>query len=310
MRFGAIDIGSNAVRLLIATIVENESGLYIEKTSLIRVPVRLGASVFETGLISTTKAKKLAKTMKAYRYLMEVYDIKDFRACATSAMREAENSADVLQRVKDYSGIDIEIITGQVEANLILSTFKSQRLDPKRTYLYIDVGGGSTEITLLRNQKRIRSRSFKIGTVRLLKKKVQPGAWEDMRNWVSKLRETDLNDDITAIGTGGNINRFFKMSGLGYGQLLDTSKLEEMHKSMKQMNLKDRILKLRMRPDRADVIIPAGDIYTTVLKTAGVKHISVPQMGLSDGIALYLYRKHMAAKAGASGPAAVHASQK
>lgn len=300
MRFGAIDIGSNAVRLLIADIIVSNGELYIEKTSLIRVPVRLGASVFETGIISTTKAKKLAKTMKAYRYLMDVYDIKEFRACATSAMREATNAEDVLKRVKDFSGIDIEIISGNTEANLILSTFKSQRLDPKRTYLYIDVGGGSTEITLIRNEKRIRSRSFKIGTVRLLKKKVQPYLWDDMKQWVAKLRETDLNDNITAIGTGGNINRYFKMSGLAYGELLHFDKLEEMHNNMKRMTLRDRILKLRMRPDRADVIIPAGDIYTTVLRTAGVSHISVPQMGLSDGIALYLYKKHMAAKASAA----------
>ncbi len=300
MRFGAIDIGSNAVRLLIADIVENESGLYIEKTSLIRVPVRLGASVFETGMISSTKAKKLAKTMKAYRYLMDVYDIKDFRACATSAMREASNSAEVLKRVKEFSGIDIEVINGQTEANLILSTFKSQRLDPARTYLYIDVGGGSTEITLLKNQKRIRSRSFKIGTVRLLKKKVQPFLWDDMKQWVAKLRENDIQDEITAIGTGGNINRYFKMSGHAYGELLHLDKLEEMLASMKKMTLRERILKMRMRPDRADVIIPAGDIYTTVLKTAGVNYISVPQMGLSDGIALYLYKKHLAAKKAAT----------
>lgn len=296
MKFGAIDIGSNAVRLLIADVTESEEGLSIVKTSLIRVPVRLGTSVFQDGVITNSKAKKLAKTMKAYRYLMDVYNVKDFRACATSAMREAQNREEVLEKVRNFSKIDIEVINGHTEANLILSTFKSQRLDPSRSYLYIDVGGGSTEITLLRNQKRIKSRSFKIGTVRLLKKKVKPAMWKDMNQWVAKLRETDLDDEIIAIGTGGNINRYFKMSGLGYGQLMDLHKLEELHESLKRMTLRERILQLRMRSDRADVIVHAGDIYTTVLQTAGIQHISVPQMGLSDGIALYLYKKHIAAR--------------
>jgi len=297
LKFGAIDIGSNAVRLLIADVSESENDLNIEKTSLVRVPVRLGASVFAEGSISSSKAKQLAKTMKAFRYLMDVHGVKAYRACATSAMREAENSDEVKQRVREFSKIDIEIITGHTEANLILSTFKSHRLDPSRTYLYVDVGGGSTEITLLKNQKRVRSRSFKIGTVRLLKQKVKKTMWDDMLVWLTKLREEDLNDEITAIGTGGNINRYFKMSGHKYGELLHLSTLEDMHSRMKKMTLKERMLKLRMRNDRADVIVHAGDIYTAVMRTTGVHEISVPQMGLSDGIALDLFRKHLAAKA-------------
>ena len=292
MRFGAIDIGSNAVRLLIADIIEDDSNLIIKKLSLTRVPIRLGASVFDTGNISSSKAKKLAKTMKAFKYLMEVYDVKDWRACATSAMREAENSEDVMSKVKAYSGIDIEIINGQTEANLIFSTFKTQKLNPLQTYLYIDVGGGSTEISLLKNGKRVNGRSFKIGTVRLLKKKVKPELWEEMRTWVGKIIGVEKN--ILAIGTGGNVNRLFKMSGLAYGELLEFSKLEALHKSVKSMSLRDRIIKLRLRPDRADVIVPAGDIYLEVLRKAGITQMSVPKIGLSDGIALYLYRRHLA----------------
>lgn len=292
MRFGAIDIGSNAVRLLIADIIEDDSNLIIKKLSLTRVPIRLGASVFDTGNISSSKAKKLAKTMKAFKYLMEVYDVKDWRACATSAMREAENSEEVMSKVKAYSGIDIEIINGQTEANLIFSTFKTQKLNPLQTYLYIDVGGGSTEISLLKNGKRVNGRSFKIGTVRLLKKKVKPELWEEMRTWVGKIIGVEKN--ILAIGTGGNVNRLFKMSGLAYGELLEFSQLEALHKSVKSMSLRDRIIKLRLRPDRADVIVPAGDIYLEVLRKAGITQMSVPKIGLSDGIALYLYRRHLA----------------
>jgi exopolyphosphatase/guanosine-5'-triphosphate,3'-diphosphate pyrophosphatase len=296
LKFAAIDIGSNAVRLLIADIIEDEGVLNIKKLSLTRVPIRLGASVFEMGKISGSKAKKLAKTMKAFRYLMDVYDVKGFRACATSAMREASNADDVIAKVKAYSGVQIEVINGQTEANLIFSTFKTQKLDSNRTYLYIDVGGGSTEITLLKHGKRVKGRSFKIGTVRLLKGKVKPELWADMRAWVHKIVEGEK--DVIAIGTGGNVNRLFKMSGLAYGELLSTARLTELHKLVKSMSLKDRMLKLRLRPDRADVIVPAGDIYMEVLKQADIKEMSVPKIGLSDGIALYLYRRHLDALKG------------
>lgn len=294
MKFAAIDIGSNAVRLLIADVVETKRELTIKKLSLTRVPIRLGASVFEKGIITDKKAKALAKTMKAFRYLIDVYNVKDFRACATSAMREAENSEKVIQMVREYSGVDIEVINGHTEANLIFSTFKSQKLDPKHTYLYIDVGGGSTEITLLKNEKRVSARSFKIGTVRILTDKVKDKSWDEMRKWVQKITENEK--DVTAIGTGGNINRLYKMSHLEYGELLSDVQLNALHNQIKNMSFKQRIKKLRLRPDRADVIVPAGEIYTTILDVAGIDKISVPKIGLSDGIALFLYRKHMAEK--------------
>lgn len=294
MRFAAIDIGSNAVRLLIADVIETEKDLSIKKLSLTRVPIRLGASVFDTGKITGSKAKALAKTMKAFRYLIDVYNVKDFRACATSAMREAENSEEVIKKVEEYSGIHIELINGHTEANLIFSTFKSQKLDPMQNYLYIDVGGGSTEITLLKHGKRVSARSFKIGTVRVLKGRVKPQLWDDMRHWVAKITANETN--VTAIGTGGNINRLFKMSKLGYGELMTREQLETLHNDIKKMSFKQRVDKLRLRPDRADVIVPAGEIYTTILEVAKIDKISVPKIGLSDGIALYLYRQHLAGR--------------
>lgn len=294
MRFAAIDIGSNAVRLLIADVVETKKELSIKKLSLVRVPIRLGASVFEKGIITDKKAKALSKTIKAFKYLIDVYNVKDFRACATSAMREAKNSEKVIEKVREFSDVEVEIINGRTEANLIFSTFKSQKLNPKKTYLYIDVGGGSTEITLLKNEKRISARSFKVGTVRILSQKVKDKTWEDMHNWVKKITKDEK--DVIAIGTGGNINRLYKMSFLEYGELLSTKKLNTLHEEIKKMTFKQRVNKLRLRPDRADVIVPAGEIYASVLEVAQIDKISVPKIGLSDGIALYLYRKHMAEK--------------
>ena len=294
MKFAAIDIGSNAVRLLIADVFEKGDEVSIKKLSLTRVPIRLGASVFETDNISPRKTKKLVLAMKAFRYLMDVYDVKGFRACATSAMREADNAEAVIARVKKAANIEIEIIKGQTEADLIFSTFKSQNLDKAKTYLYIDVGGGSTEITLLRHGKRITSRSFNLGTVRILKGKVKEKSWKDMRTWVSKLLADE--EDVTAIGTGGNINRLFKMSRLSYGELMTLEKLESLHEDIKSYTYRQRIKKFRMRPDRADVIVPAGDIFLAVLKSGKIDRISVPKIGLSDGIALFLYRRHEGAK--------------
>jgi len=291
LRFGAIDIGSNAVRLLIADVIETEEDLIIKKLSLTRVPIRLGASVFEKGYITSSKAKRLAKTMKAFRYLLDVYNVKGFRACATSAMREATNSDEVRARVKEYAKVDIEVINGRMEADLIFSTFKTQKLDPSGTYLYIDVGGGSTEITLLKNGKRVNARSFKIGTVRILKSNIKPSIWTDMEKWVAEVTENEK--EMVAIGTGGNINRLFKMSKLNYGELMGLDELTEMHEYIKSLTFKERMIKLNLRADRADVIVPAGEIFCKVMSTAKVSHISVPKIGLSDGIALYLSRQHL-----------------
>jgi exopolyphosphatase/guanosine-5'-triphosphate,3'-diphosphate pyrophosphatase len=192
--------------------------------------------------------------------------------------------------VRDYANVNIEVIDGRTEANLIFSTFKTQKLDPSKTYLYIDVGGGSTEITLLKNEKRLRARSFKIGTVRILKGKVKAAAWKDMEEWVQET--TAKEEEIYAIGTGGNINRLFKLSKLNYGELMSYDELLEIHEYVASLPFQKRLSVLNLRPDRADVIVPAGEIYIRVLKMAKIEYMSVPKIGLSDGIALHLYRQH------------------
>lgn len=292
MIFGAIDIGSNAVRLLLADVTEYDGYVHIKKLSLTRVPVRLGSTVFETGVISELKEERLSKTMKAFAYLMDVYEVKDHMVCATSAMREADNSAEVITRVKQSSGIEIDVIDGQREADLIFSTFETQDIDLTKTYLYIDVGGGSTEVTLLKGGKRVEARSFQIGTVRIMKRKVTEEAWEEMRAWVRKITANER--DVIAIGTGGNINRMAKLDGLKFGEYMTLERLKRIHADIKVMSFKERVRKLRMRSDRADVVVPAGDIYLQILETAEIQNMSIPKVGLSDGMVLSLYHKHVA----------------
>lgn len=290
MKFAAIDIGSNAIRLLIADVNESKKrGLTVKKLALTRVPVRLGSSVFESGYISEKQTSQLAKTMKAFKYLIDVYEVAGYRACATSAMREAENSDEIIKQVKDFSGIDIEVIDGKKEADLIFSTFITQNMDFDQTYLYIDVGGGSTEITLLKNARRTKSRSFKIGTVRLLEDKVKDRTWNELKEYVAEI--TKEEEDVIGIGTGGNINRLFKLNNLNYGELLTLTELKSTAAMLNSMSFEERVENLRLREDRADVIIPATKIYLTVLNAARINNISVPKIGLSDGIALNLYQK-------------------
>ncbi len=291
MRFAAIDIGSNAVRLLIADVSDYDGYVHVKKLSLTRVPVRLGSTVFETGVINEDKQDKLSKTMKAFAYLMEVYQVEDHMVCATSAMREAQNAAEVIAEIKEFSGIEINVIDGQREADLIFSTFETQEIDLSKTYLYIDVGGGSTEVTLLKGGERMAAKSFKIGTVRIMKDKVTPEAWDELRAWVKDI--TSNERDVIAIGTGGNINRMAKLDGLKFGEFMTFERLSGIHAEIKQMSFNDRIQKLRMRADRADVVVPAGEIYLQILETAGINKMSIPKVGLSDGMVLSLYHKHM-----------------
>lgn len=290
MIFGAIDIGSNAVRLLLADVTEYDGYVHIKKLSLTRVPIRLGASVFESGEISEVKLDKLSKTMKAFNYLMEVYQVKDHMVCATSAMREAKNSKEIIAKIKDYSGIEINVIDGQREADLIFSTFETQNIDPSKNYLYIDVGGGSTEVTLLKGGQRVAAKSFKIGTVRIIKRRVLPEAWEEMSEWVKEV--TANEGEVIAIGTGGNINRMAKLSGMAFGEYMTRERLVEIHGKIAEMSFKERVRTLRMRSDRADVVVPAGEIYLQILNTAGIDKMMIPKVGLSDGMVLSLYHKH------------------
>ena len=288
MKFAAIDIGSNAVRLLIEEVHFSADSFHIEKVSFTRVPIRLGADVFENGVISEEKQTQLIKTMKAFWYLMDVHQIEHFRACATSAMREAENRQLVIEHVKNQANIDIEVIDGDEEAQLIFSNFFTQDVDPTGDYLYIDVGGGSTEVTLIKNGQKVMARSFAIGTVRILKGKVSKKRWVEARSWIHELVKKE--DDLIGIGTGGNINKLFKLSGKKPYETLTPDEIKEMYDYLKSFSFEQRIIKLRLKPDRADVILPAAEIYYNFMDFAGVSKILVPKIGLSDGIILQLFR--------------------
>lgn len=286
--FAAIDIGSNAIRLLIAKVEEYDNLTNIKKLSLTRVPIRLGEDVFDNGKISDHKENQIIKSMQAFKLLMEVYGIKSLKACATSAMREARNSKKIIEAVKYHSGIDIELIHGKKEANLIFSSFQTQTLNKRNEYLFIDVGGGSTEITVFSKGKRIKSKSFEIGTVRSLQGKVKKEVWDKLDEWLSELKK-DV-DSIIAIGTGGNINRYFKLSKNDHMEPVSYEQLETIYNNLKDLTVEERIHKYRLRSDRADVIEPAGKIYLTIMKRCGIDSILVPKVGLTDGIVYEMYK--------------------
>lgn len=289
MRFAAVDIGSNAVRLLFCEVYPGDPYPTIKKITLIRLPIRLGQDVFVQGDISDTNISKLSKTLHSFKLLVDVYDVIDYRICATSAMREAKNGEKVIQSIKKEVGMNIEIIDGKEEAQLIFDTHIAEKLDQTGTYLYIDVGGGSTELTLFSNGEKITSNSFKIGTIRLKNKIVSDEDWEEMKNWIQEMKAV-YQVDMT-IGTGGNINKLYKLCGLENYQLLEYDDLSKMDKFIGKYSIEERIAKLDLRADRADVITHAAKIYLTVMKEAATTKMFVPKVGLADGIIYQLYNK-------------------
>lgn len=289
MKFAAIDIGSNAIRLLIEEVLMDGDSYHIEKVSLTRVPVRLGDDVFQSGILSEDKIKQLIKTMRAFWYLMDVHKIEVFRACATSAMREASNRKEILIRVEKEANIKIEVLTGDQEAELIFNNYFAQNLNHKEDYLYIDVGGGSTELTLIKKGKRIKGRSFDIGTVRMLTGSIEKKTWEGARKWIQDANAK--GDNLTAIGTGGNINTLFKIQGKKLNDFLRYKELAEQYAMLKSYTFDQRITRLRLRPDRADVIIPACEIYLRLMEYGGISEMLVPKIGLADGVILDIFNK-------------------
>lgn len=290
-RYAAIDIGSNGVRLLISNIIleKNKPALF-RKSALVRVPIRLGADSFESGYISEKNLKRMRDAMKAFRLLMEVHGVEKFKAYATSAMREAKNAKEVIEKVANESNINIEIIDGNTEAKIIASSDLYTMLDEKKDYLYVDVGGGSTEFTLIVNGKKIDSKSFKIGTVRLLESKENlTHEWIEAENWVKK--HTEKSDEITLIGSGGNIVRVYKMANTGIGKPISLDYLKKQYKFLKSKTYEERIREVGLNPDRADVIIPALEIYIEAMKWSNAKKIIVPKFGLADGIIKTLYNE-------------------
>ncbi|RZK55762.1 MAG: exopolyphosphatase [Pedobacter sp.] len=292
MRYAAIDIGSNAVRLLIADITQSEKGYGFKKSTLVRVPLRLGDDAFLDQKISPKKIDDLVKTMSAFKNLMDVYQVTKYLACATSAMREAGNGKEIIKKIKKVADIDLEIIEGQREANIIYSNHIEQNLDANKSYLYIDVGGGSTELSVFVNKQPLASKSFNIGTIRILDNQDKDETWEEMKDWV-KSRTKDLKN-LAGIGTGGNINKLFRMSGEKEDMPLNFAKLNSMYNELNSYSLKERITLLKLNQDRADVIIPACEIYLTLMKWTGIKQIYVPKVGMVDGIINLLIEENLA----------------
>lgn len=290
-KYAAIDIGSNAIRLLIVTVIEKDGRTtQFNKTSLVRVPIRLGADVFLEGEISEANYLRLADAMIAYKLLMQTHKVIRYRACATAAMREANNGTEIVRRIKKETGIEIQIIDGKDEAAIIASTDLLDLIDTERSFLYVDVGGGSTEFTVFINGHTITSKSFKLGTIRILNDIVQNSDWEEVKKWIKK--NTSEYENINLIGSGGNINSIYKRSEKRMGEPLSYFYLTNYYKKLKSLSYDDRIFELQMNPDRADVIIPATRIYLSAMKWCNAKNIYVPKIGLSDGIISSLYNEN------------------
>ena len=290
MRYAAIDVGSNAVRLLIAEIIENNESISFKKNTLIRVPVRLGDDAFLDKNISDKKVNDLLKTMRAFRNLMDVYKVKDYMACATSALREAKNGQQVAELIKAEADIDLQVVHGESEAKIIYASHAEINIDKSKNYLYIDVGGGSTELSLFCNSELIASQSFNLGTIRILDNQDKEETWNEMKDFIRE--HTKAYKNIYGIGTGGNINKLYKLSQEKDGVALSYLKLRALYNYLDSFSLKDRINVLGLNHDRADVIIPACEIYLTVLKCANIKSIYVPTVGMVDGIIQTLIEKN------------------
>jgi len=290
LKYAAIDIGSNAVRLLISSIIEEKNKPpRFKKISLVRVPIRLGADVFVKEEISKENTSRMLDTMQAFKLLMKTHRVDKYKACATSAMREASNGKEVSALIKKSTGITVDIIDGEEEATIIAATDLSTFIDENKTYLYVDVGGGSTEFSIIHNGEKTTSRSFKIGTVRLLNDIVKKETWLDLEQWVKK--ETKKHDKIEVIGSGGNINNIFKSSGKTLGKPLTYFYLTSYYNMLQSYSYEERITELNMNQDRADVIIHATRIYLSAMKWSGSKDIYVPKIGLADGIIKSMYKE-------------------
>jgi exopolyphosphatase/guanosine-5'-triphosphate,3'-diphosphate pyrophosphatase len=290
VRLAAIDIGSNAARLLIADVTSGPRDVSeFIKVVLVRVPLRLGFDVFGKGQISTAKVEKIIKTIKAYKLLLDVYEVKHLKACATSAMRDASNADEIIKKVKTETGIQIEVISGDQEASFIYENHIADYMTAEESYLYIDVGGGSTELTFFSDGKMVFKKSFNIGTIRLLKNQVNEAAWDEMKEFITK--KTKGYHHVTAIGSGGNINKIFSISKRKEGKPLFLDQLRDYYKEFSSMSLAQRISFYKLREDRADVIVPALLIYINVMRWAEAQEIFVPKIGLADGLIHTLYEE-------------------
>lgn len=291
LKLAAVDIGSNAIRFQISTVLDHGPRVMFKKLEYVRFPLRLGHDVFTTNRISEKSMDKFVKLMRAYKILIDLYEADDYMFCATSAMRESENGQELAQRVLEEIGVQINIIDGQQEAEMVNRAIVSFLSD--ESYIHIDVGGGSTELNIYIDGKKIKTRSFKIGSVRVLEHHDSPIMWEDMEKWVKDNVKKSFGE-MTAVGTGGNISKIYELSKLKPGKALSLKKIGAVKEMIESKTIEQRIYELQMNPDRADVIIPASDIYTKVMVWAKAKNMIVPEVGLKDGILLHLLERNRA----------------
>jgi exopolyphosphatase/guanosine-5'-triphosphate,3'-diphosphate pyrophosphatase len=290
VRLAAIDIGSNAARLLISDVIPGPQAIpEFIKVALVRVPLRLGFDVFDMGEISPAKTDKIIKTIKSYKLLLEIYEVKHLRACATSAMRDASNGNSIIKRVKEETGIQINIISGREEASFIYENHVAENMAADESYLYIDVGGGSTELTFFSDGKLIFKESFDIGTIRLLKNQVSEADWDQMKEFIKV--KTKGYHHVTAIGSGGNINKIFSISKRKEGKPLSLDLLRDYYKEFSALSIPQRMSLFKLREDRADVIVPALLIYINTMRWSDTEEIFVPKIGLADGLIHNLYEE-------------------
>jgi exopolyphosphatase/guanosine-5'-triphosphate,3'-diphosphate pyrophosphatase len=291
MKFGAIDIGTNAARLLVGEIEKEAGHSFVKKLSYTRVPLRLGEEVFEDGKISKKKAEDFVKTIQAFKLISEIFEVKKLRAVATSAMREALNADKIIEKIKEETGIEIEVISGDTEAELIFGTFFLLDFDKSHPFIVIDVGGGSTEISVFESGERIASKSFQIGTIRILKEKVTSQIWSEIHDWIAL--HVDLKAPHKIFGTGGNINKAHKILGAGHMESIQVSKIKQLRDDLSKLSIAGRIDQFQLKPDRADVLVPALDIYLYILQELNCSELIVPKIGLTDGM---IYDMHLQAK--------------
>lgn len=287
MKYGAIDIGTNAARLLVGEVCHEGDHAFVKKISYTRIPLRLGEVVFDQGEITPAKLEQFEKTMHAFRLIAEIFDVKQLRACATSAMREASNAHEVIERIREKTDVNIEVISGDEEARLIFGTFFLLDIDKKSSFIVIDVGGGSTEISVFESGKRVAAKSFRVGTVRSIKGKIEKSIWKEIKTWIDE--HVDASTPHQVFATGGNINKIHKILGAQQNEPIAVRKMKKLYEELAPLTVDQRVDLFQLKPDRADVIIPACEIYSFIFKELKCKEFHVPKIGLSDGMIYDLY---------------------
>jgi exopolyphosphatase/guanosine-5'-triphosphate,3'-diphosphate pyrophosphatase len=290
VKYAAIDIGTNAARLLVGELTKEEGVTFIKKVSYTRIPLRLGEDVFGSGIISKKKSIEFVKTIQAFRLISEIFEVKELRACATSAMREAKNGEKIKELILQETGVEIETISGDEEAELIFGTFALFKINIEIPYIVIDVGGGSTELSVFENETKVASKSFEIGSLRILKDKIKPNAWTEMSEWIKN--NVQLSSKHVVYGTGGNINKAHKLVGGFQNSPITLKKIEDLRDELALLTLTQRVERYQLKPDRADVLVPAMDIFSRIMRDIKCRQILVPKIGLSDGMIYELDQKN------------------